>query len=209
MRPGWSVSGSQNTFPLSRNTKLILRRSPHLTDAMLEQIGLPVGPRAKVLGAIERLHALQQAARGEIGATPGERRQITVLFCDIVNSTKLASQLDPEDFGRWIHAYQRACAAVVLRYEGHVAQYLGDGVEVLFGWPAGQEDAAERAIRAGLDIIEAIKTLNMSEPISVRVGIATGIGVVGLPNSWSATGRWVKCFTSPLDCKISHCRTRS
>jgi class 3 adenylate cyclase len=163
---------------------------PHLTNAMLEQIGLPVGPRAKVLGAIARLHVPRQLANGEIGATPGERRQITVLFCDIVDSTKLASQLDPEDFGRWIQAYQRACAGVALRYEGHVAQYLGDGVEVLFGWPSGQEDAAERAVRAGLDIIEAVKTLNTSAPISVRIGIATGIVVVGLqlPESWSATG---------------------
>ena len=181
MRPGWSVLGSPNTSPAFTEHEIDSAALPHLTNAMLEQIGLPVGPRAKVLGAIARLHVPRQLANGEIGAIPGERRQITVLFCDMVNSTKLASQLDPEDFGRWIQAYQRACAGVALRYEGHVAQYLGDGVEVtLFGWPSGQEDAAERAVRAGLDIIEAVKTLNMSEPISVRVGIATGIVVVGL-----------------------------
>ena len=146
---------------------------------MLEQIGLPVGPRAKVLAAIAHLKKLPQLRDDEIRSTPGERRQITVMFCDIVESTKLASRLDPEDFGKLIHTYQRTCDAVVARYEGHVAQYVGDGIESLFGWPLGQEDAAERAVRAGLDILEALKTSNVSEPFSVRIGIATGIVVVG------------------------------
>jgi class 3 adenylate cyclase/predicted ATPase len=163
---------------------------PYLTEHMLEQIGLPIGARAKVLAAISGLaasSALERRDRSgerEGAVQPGqqrqpERRQMTVMFCDLVDSTKLARSLDPEDFRALMEAYQKTCGAVIERYEGHVAQYRGDGIEVYFGWPAAQEDAAERAVRAGLDIVEAVKAVKGPESLSVRVGISTGIVVIG------------------------------
>ena len=166
---------------------------PHLTEPMLEKIGLPVGPRAKVLAAVSGLvarsarngtdgqgAALQDATAAQAAARrQSERRQLTVLLCDLVESTKLASSLDPEDFKALMQAYQEVCGAVVKRYEGHVAQYRGDAIEVYFGWPAAHEDAAERAVRAGLDIVNAVKALEGPRTLSVRVGISTGIVVVG------------------------------
>src|SRR5262249_19982824 len=89
-----------------------------------------------------------------------ERRQLTVLFCDLVDSTSLASQLDPEELRDVVRAYQAACAKVVARFEGHIAQYLGDGLLVYFGYPLAHEDDAQRAVRAGLGIIEALGQLN-------------------------------------------------
>src|SRR5262245_49778796 len=89
-----------------------------------------------------------------------ERRQLTVLFCDLVDSTVLASQLDPEDLREVVRAYQEVCAKVVARFEGHIAQYLGDGLLVYFGYPLAHEDDAQRAVRAGLGMIEALGQLN-------------------------------------------------
>src|SRR5262249_40588418 len=85
-----------------------------------------------------------------------ERRQITVMFCDVVDSTKLSSQLDPEDYREVIRAYQATCAEVTQRFEGHIAQYLGDGLLVYFGYPQAHEDDAQRAVRTGLGMIEAL-----------------------------------------------------
>jgi class 3 adenylate cyclase len=114
-----------------------------------------------------------------------ERRQLTVLFCDLVDSTVLASQLDPEDLREVVRAYQEACAKVIARYEGHIAQYLGDGLLVYFGYPQAHEDDAQRAVRTGLGIVEAMAQLNtrlMQErgvELAVRLGIHTGRVVVG------------------------------
>ena len=118
-------------------------------------------------------------------APEAERRQLTVLFCDLVDSTALASQLDPEDLREVVRAYQATCAEVIQRFEGHIAQYLGDGLLVYFGYPQAHEDDAQRAVRTGLGIVEAMATLNSSlgqRPgvrLAVRVGIHTGIVVVG------------------------------
>ncbi len=100
------------------------------------------------------------------------------MFCDLVDSTKLSRELDPEDYKAVMQAYQSACGPVIARHEGHVSQYRGDGIEVYFGWPAAQEDAAERAVRAGLEIVEAVTALRGPKPLSVRVGISTGIVVI-------------------------------
>ena len=89
-----------------------------------------------------------------------ERRQLTVLFCDLVDSTVLASQLDPEDLREVVRAYQDTCAKVIARFDGHIAQYLGDGLLVYFGYPLAHEDDAQRAVRAGLGIVEALGQLN-------------------------------------------------
>jgi class 3 adenylate cyclase len=101
------------------------------------------------------------------------------MFCDLVGSTALSEQLDPEDLRAVIQAYRKACTNVIERYDGHVAQYLGDGVMVYFGWPMAHEDDAGRAVRAGLDIVTAVAALEAEASLAVRVGIATGLVVVG------------------------------
>ena len=114
-----------------------------------------------------------------------ERRQLTVLFCDLVDSTTLASQLDPEDLRAVVRAYQATCAEVIERFDGHIAQYLGDGLLVYFGYPQAHEDEAQRAVRSGLGMVEAMRTLNTSLEqahgvrLAVRLGIHTGLVVVG------------------------------
>jgi class 3 adenylate cyclase len=113
-----------------------------------------------------------------------ERRQLTVMFCDLVDSTALASQLDPEDLREVVRAYQETCAKVIARFEGHIAQYLGDGLLVYFGYPQAHEDDVQRAVHTGLGIIEAIGTLNTHLErkkgirLAIRLGIHTGV-VVG------------------------------
>ncbi len=128
----------------------------------------------------------QQPPTQDIPPTPdAERRQLTVLFCDLVDSTPLASQLDPEDLREVVRAYQETCAKVIARFDGHIAQYLGDGLLVYFGYPLAHEDDAQRAVRAGLGILEAMGPLNerlgpeRGVPLAVRLGIHTGLVVVG------------------------------
>jgi class 3 adenylate cyclase/predicted ATPase len=141
----------------------------------------------------QRLHqpAAQQQPFPEVTpratASPpdAERRQLTVMFCDLVNSTKLSSQLDPEDYRDMVRAYQSACTEVIQRFDGHVAQLLGDGLLVYFGFPQAHEDDAYRAVRTGLGILDAMGDLNKRLPyasgitLAVRVGIHTGLVVVG------------------------------
>ena len=113
-------------------------------------------------------------------ALDGERRQLTVMFCDLVGSTALTQELDPEPLRELMHAYQQACRTVIDKYDGHVAQYLGDGLMIYFGWPKAHEDDAERAIRASLEIVDTVKKVLLApEPLQVRIGIATGPVVVG------------------------------
>jgi TOMM system kinase/cyclase fusion protein len=118
-------------------------------------------------------------------APDAERRQLTVLFCDLVDSTALATQLDPEELREVVRAYQDTCAKVIARYEGHIAQYLGDGLLVYFGYPLAHEDDAHRAVRAGLGMVEAIGQLNThltqarGVQLAVRLGVHTGLVVVG------------------------------
>jgi len=118
-------------------------------------------------------------SQDEVGLDHAERRQITVLFCDLVGSTRLSERLDPEDLSNLIGAYRQAAAAVVERYQGHVAQYQGDGMLAYFGWPRAHEDDAGRAVRAGLEVISAVEAIRPAEPLKVRVGAATGSVVVG------------------------------
>src|SRR5262245_3657350 len=118
-------------------------------------------------------------------APEAERRQLTVLFCDLVDSTRLAAGLDPEELREVVRAYQETCAAVIQRFEGHIAQYLGDGLLVYFGYPLAHEDDARRAVRAGLGMLEALGQLNTrltherGVPLAVRLAIHTGLVVVG------------------------------
>src|SRR5262249_13866753 len=121
-----------------------------------------------------------------------ERRQLTVMFCDLIDSTKLSSQLDPEEYREVVREYQNVCSKVITRFDGHVAQLLGDGLLVYFGYPQAHEDDAQRAVRTGLGILAAMEDLNKALPqtkdiqLGVRVGIHTGLVVVGAMGS---TGR--------------------
>ena len=109
----------------------------------------------------------------------GERRQLTVMFCDLVGSTALSEKLDPEELRGLLHAYRTVCGEVIARYDGFVARYVGDGILTYFGWPTAHEEDAERAVRAALDIVESVKLASTTEKLSVRIGIATGPVVVG------------------------------
>jgi class 3 adenylate cyclase len=123
------------------------------------------------------------------GASQGERRQLTVLFADLASSSTLSEQLDAEDYQDLIHAYQSASVSAVTRYGGHVAQYLGDGVLVYFGYPEANDDAARFAVEAGLDLVQRVSALNGTRwprhSISARVGIATGMVVAASTASGS------------------------
>lgn len=160
-----------------------------LTESDLKELGLPFGPRKRILNLLSEERALNNAAApgGHIGTPSGERRQLTVLFCDLVGFTKLASKLDPETLQTIIRPYEQACAACVSRYEGYVFTTLGDGVVAFFGFPLAHESEADRAIHAGLDIIEAITRLRIrgAGRLEVRIGIASGMVVVtsGEPNA--------------------------
>src|SRR5262249_38505517 len=132
------------------------------------------------------LPASQRAPAPSLPQLPeAERRQLTVLFCDLVDSTVLASQLDPEEWREVVRAYQDTCAHVIAHFEGYIPRYLGDGLLVYFGYPLAHEDDAQRAVRAGLGMIEAVGTLNSRlarDPkvrLAVRLGIHTGVVVVG------------------------------
>jgi class 3 adenylate cyclase/predicted ATPase/ABC-type transport system involved in cytochrome c biogenesis ATPase subunit len=159
---------------------------PELTDADLEKLGVSLGHRKRLLRAISGLAAAETLAApsASTGAKPqdaAERRQLTVMFCDLVGSTALSVRFDPEELREEIRAYQNAVSHVVARYDGFVAKFMGDGVLAYFGYPRAHEDDAERAVRAGLEIAAAVTSLATrgTERLAVRIGIATGLVVVG------------------------------
>src|SRR5262249_3304488 len=135
----------------------------HLTDQDLKDIGIPLGHRRKILAAIGEFTGTAPAtpkfAETEPGADAAERRQITVIFSDLVGSTALSARMDPEDLREVISAYQKCVAETVQHFDGFVARYMGDGALVYFGYPQAHEDDAERAIRAGLELIKAVTEL--------------------------------------------------
>jgi class 3 adenylate cyclase/predicted ATPase len=151
-----------------------------LTDHHLSDLGVPLGHRLKLLSAIGEL-APRTAPAGRQTTGALERRQLTVLFCDLVGSTELTAQLDPEDMADLIRAFQGAVAAAVARFDGHIAKWMGDAAMVYFGYPRAHEDAAERAARAGRALIAAVAELRREHAVGlkVRIGISTGLVVVG------------------------------
>lgn len=162
---------------------------PYLTDQDLEKLGVLLGDRRKILRWIAELKAGENVppAVGIASAAPAapgppesaERRQVTVMFSDLVGSTALSAGMDPEDLRDIVLAYQNVVAETVRRFDGFVAEYHGDGVMVYFGYPHAHEDDPERAIRAGLELIAAVKAIEARAPLQTRVGIATGLVVVG------------------------------
>ena len=153
----------------------------HLTDQDLEKVGVLLGHRRKMLAAIAELGGTAAAAPVRKPQDIAERRQVTVMLSDLVGSTELAVRMDPEDLREVMSAYQKCVAETVRRFGGFVAKYMGDGVLVYFGYPQAHEDDAERAVRAGLELVEATAKLTTAAgvPLPVRVGIATGLVVVG------------------------------
>ena len=158
---------------------------PHLADQDLKDMGVPLGPRRKILAAIGKNVGAAQvtpepAARAEQKPQDtAERRQVTVMFSDLVGSTALSAHMDPEDLREVISAYQKSVAETVRRFGGFLAKYMGDGVLVYFGYPLAHEDDAERAVRAGLEAVAAVTALKSPASLQTRVGIATGMVVVG------------------------------
>ena len=167
---------------------------PDLTENDLKELGLPLGPRRKILMGIQRLGMTSNSVETPITAaassadsfacntsSDAERRHLTVMFVDLVGSTAMASRIDPEDMHHVITNYQNTVAGVVARFEGFVAKFMGDGVLCYFGWPRANEDDAVRAVLAGLAMIEDVSRCH--EPngnaLSTRIGIATGVVVVG------------------------------
>ena len=151
----------------------------------LEKIGVSLGHRRKILAAIAELSGASPSKHEPAdGVEPkpqetAERRQVTVMFSDLVGSTALSARMDPEDLREVISAYQKCVAETVQRFRGFVAKYMGDGVLIYFGYPHAHEDDAERAVRAGLDLVGAVSDLKTHAPLQTRVGIATGLVVVG------------------------------
>jgi class 3 adenylate cyclase len=162
---------------------------PNLTAEDLKELGVNlVGHRRKLLDAIAALRADETVKAKSAEPSPAieqlsphtaERRHVTVMFSDLVGSTALAARMDPEDLRELISAYQKCVAETVRRADGFVAKYMGDGVLVYFGYPHAHEDDAERAVRAGLDLIAAVAGLKKGTSLQTRIGIATGLVVVG------------------------------
>jgi len=179
--------GLERYVPAFRDNEIDWDALPKLSAEDLKDLGVVLGGHCRrLLDAIAALGAAAPAAsataapRDAPAPAEAERRQLTVMFCDMVGSTELSARLDPEDLREVIAAYHRAVAEVVARFDGFVAKYMGDGVLVYLGYPRAHEDDAERAVRAGLGVVDAVARLDVkSAKLQARVGIATGLVVVG------------------------------
>jgi class 3 adenylate cyclase len=166
---------------------------PDLTDQDLEKLGVVLGDRRKMMRAIANLEALKTAPIAPVASArplpldTAERRQVTVMFSDLVGSTALSARMDPEDLREVISAYQKCVAETVGRLGGFIAKFMGDGVLVYFGYPQAHEDDSERAVRAGLELVTAVGDLKTHAALQTRVGIATGLVVVGDLNGSGAS----------------------
>jgi len=154
----------------------------HLTEHDLIDLGLPLGPRRRLMAALAGTRAVpgndaDPATRQR--KIIAERRQLTVMFVDLVGSTAMSERLDPEDLGELVRRFKEVCATAVARFGGHIACFLGDGAMIYFGYPHAQEDAATRAIEAGLQILDGLGRISGHEELSARIGISTGLVVVG------------------------------
>src|SRR5271167_4305081 len=179
--------GLERYVPAFHDNEIDWEVLPKLTSEDLREIGVAaIGHRRKLPDAIAALSAEKPATtvtavpRDAPASPDAERRQLTVMFCDLVGSTALSTRFDPEDLRELIGEYHRAVSQTVGRFAGFVAKYMGDGVLVYFGYPRAHEDDAERAVRSGLNVIDAVSRLDIqSVKLEARVGIATGLVVVG------------------------------
>ena len=151
-----------------------------LTENDLKELGLPFGPRKRILNILREEKALGKSVAPQADTSTSERRQLAVLFCDMVGFTKLSYKLDPEAMQVVLRTYEETCEACINRYDGYVFRILGDGIVAFFGFPLAQESGAERAVRAGLDIIDALARLALQSVgrLQVRIGITSGMVVI-------------------------------
>src|ERR1700722_20392043 len=183
------IGSKSSACPSTRDALLKIRIDfsvlRDLTDQDLKDLGVVLGDRRKILRAISELAGVAPATsqvHAVIEPKPqdsAERRQVTVMFSDLVGSTALSARMDPEDLREVISAYQKSVAETVQRFGGFVAKYMGDGVLIYFGYPQAHDYDAERAVRAGLELVAAISALKTHAPLQTRVSIATGLVVVG------------------------------
>jgi class 3 adenylate cyclase len=187
--------GLEQYAPAFRDNDIDAEVLPELTAEDLISIGVTsVGHRRKLLAGIATLRQkpvpsseataptavpIPKADLGGLASSSAERRHLTVMFCDLVGSTALSARLDPEDLREVIGAYHAAAARAIGDFGGFVAKYMGDGILAYFGYPQAHEDDAERAVRAGLGVVEAVRRLQLPQALQVRIGLATGLAVVG------------------------------
>src|SRR5947209_18285514 len=168
-----SITDLLNSLGLEQYAQIFVANHVDLTtlqilaDEDLKELGLPFGPRKRLLNAITELKqepaVKQTEASAPVGTAEGERRQLTVLFCDMVGFTEIAHRVDPEVLQTIVRSYEEACSECIVRYDGYVFQCLGDGVVAFFGYPLAHEGEAGRAIRAGLDIVDTMTRLEVPE----------------------------------------------
>jgi len=216
--------GLEEYEPAFRANAIDARVLPRLTAEDLKDLGVGlVGHRRRLLDAIAALGTGESplapsplpipaasplpnppplAGEGRVGVE-AERRQLTVMFCDLVGSTALSTRFDPEDLRELIGTYHRAVADTVGRFDGYVAKYMGDGVLVYFGYPQAHEEDAERAVRAGLAVVDTVRGLATLERLEVRLGVVTGLAVVGdLIGAGAAAERGVVGGTPNLPARL-------
>jgi class 3 adenylate cyclase len=189
--------GLEKYDEVMRANDIDLAVAADLTEQDLEKLGLSLGHRRRFLTAAAKLRATADApvaapTRPPSDQSPSvaERRQLTVAFVDLVGATAFGTQLDPEDLIRLLRQYRETCTAAVGRYGGYIAQYLGDGILIYYGFPKAQEDAAERAVRASLEIVEEVGLLRQpnGQPLQARIGVATGLVVAGVTSGVGPAG---------------------
>src|ERR1700743_1248935 len=162
--------------PIFRDNEIDTNVLTELTEQHLSDLGVALGHRLKILRAIREQYRTEPEPQDA-----ADRRQLTVMFCDLVDSTALTALLDAEDISDLMRAFQRSVAAAVIRFDGHVARWLGDGATVYFGYPRAHEDDAERAVRSAIALIAAVRQLRSERDVEllIRIGISTGLVIVG------------------------------
>jgi predicted ATPase/class 3 adenylate cyclase len=179
--PWLMALGLEQYIEIFRKHEIDLQSVTLLSDRDLQEMGVTLGPRKKILAAIASLPPARISGAVQTDTPAAERRHLTILFCDMVASTEYADRLDPEDFRRLVERFLQTCDVAVQRHKGSVASYIGDAVEAYFGYPVADEDDAERALLTGLEILETVAAITdaQGQPLRVRLGVASGQVVVG------------------------------
>ncbi len=171
--------GLSKYAPVFASNEVSLADLAHLSEHDLIDLGLPLGPRRRLMAALGRTREAAPTPVQGAGKIVAERRQLTVMFVDLVGSTAMSERLDPEDLGELLRRFKEICSTSVARFGGHVASFMGDGAMIYFGYPHALEDAAARSILAGLDILDGLQRIEGQERLSARIGVSTGLVVVG------------------------------